>query len=227
MPRPNGTSRCTPRSSARAASRSRCRSAPRRCTAGRGGHRRALEVQGRPRRRPARRAVLPVDAPAARVAAGDPRPAGVHQQPEDRSLPGGGLHLHAERRGQGAAQGRDAARLRLCDPHRRRPPLRRRARERQDGAAAHATQERRHRRDRDAGQPHAEPRLAELRRDLARPAEDPPLRPAGGEGPQHRAGAEAVREGSAALQPQPEDAHRDRGVPQVRRRLRRRQGATI
>ena len=41
--------------------------------AGRGGHRGALEVQGGPRRRPAGRAVLPVDAAAARVAAGGPR----------------------------------------------------------------------------------------------------------------------------------------------------------
>ena len=74
----------------------------------RGRHRRALEIQGRPRRRRARRAVLPVAAPAARVAAGGPRSAGVPVEPEDRSLPGGGLHLHAARHGQGAAEGRDA-----------------------------------------------------------------------------------------------------------------------
>ena len=53
--------------------------------------------------------------------------------------------------GEGAAARRDAGRLRLRDPHRRRPPVRRRARQRQDGAAAHAAQERRHRRDRHAG----------------------------------------------------------------------------
>ncbi len=128
------------------------------------GHRRALEVQGRPRRRSARRALLPVDAPAARVAAGGPRSAGVHPEPQGRALPGGGLHLHAEGPGQGAAARRDADRLRLLDPHRRRPPVRRRARQRQDGAAAHAPQERRHRRDRHAGGAQAEPRLAELRR---------------------------------------------------------------
>ena len=118
---------------------------------GRGRHRRALEVQGRARRRPARRALLPVDAPAARVAAGSPRSAGVHPEPEGRALPGRGLHLHAEGAGEGAAARRDADRLRLRDPHRRRPPVRRRARQRQDGAAAHAPQERRHRRDRHAG----------------------------------------------------------------------------
>ena len=65
----------------------------------RGRHRRALEVQGRARRRPSRRALLPVDAAAARGAAGSARSAGVPAEPEDRPLSGGGLHLHAERRG--------------------------------------------------------------------------------------------------------------------------------
>ena len=51
-----------------------------------------------------------------------------------------------EGRGEGAAARRDAGGLRLRDPHRRRPPVRRRARQRQDGAAPHAPQERRHRR---------------------------------------------------------------------------------
>ena len=116
----------------------------------RGRHRGALEVQGRPRRRRARRAVLPLAAAAARVAAGGARSAGVPAEPEDRALPRGGLHLHAEGRGEGAAARRDAGRLRLRDPHRRRPPVRRRARQRQDGAAAHAPAQRRHRRDRHA-----------------------------------------------------------------------------
>ena len=53
-------------------------------------------------------------------------------------------------RGEGAAARRDAGRLRLRDPHRRRPPVRRRAGQRQDGAAARAAAQRRHRRD-----PHA------------------------------------------------------------------------
>ena len=44
----------------------------------------------------------------------------------------------------------DGGRLRLRDPHRRRPPVRRRARQRPHGAAAHPPQERRHRRDRHA-----------------------------------------------------------------------------
>ena len=190
------------------------------------GHRRALEVQGRPRRRSARRALLPVDAAAARVAAGGPRPAGVHPEPEARSLSGGGLHLHAERRGEGAAPRRDAGRLRVRHPHRRRPPLRRRARERQDGAAAHAPEERRHRRDRHAGDPHAEPRLAQLRGHLARAEQDPPLRPGRGEGPQHRARTPHLREGGASLRPQHEDAARERGDGEGRRGVRRRTAST-
>ena len=96
----------------------------------------------------ARRAVLPVAAAAARVAAGSPRSAGVPVEPEDRSLSRRGLHVHAARHGQGAAEGRDGDRLRVRDSHRRRPPVRRRARQRAHGAAAHPPQERRHRRDR-------------------------------------------------------------------------------
>ena len=126
----------------------------------RGRHRGALEVQGRPRRRPPRRALLPVDAPAARGAAGGPRPAGVPAEPEDRPLSRGGLHLHAEGRGAVAAARRDGGGLRVQHSHRRRQPVRRRAHQRPDGAAAHAPAERRHRRDRDAGRAQAEPRLA-------------------------------------------------------------------
>ncbi len=128
------------------------------------GHRRALEVQGRPRRRSPRRAVLPVDAPAARVPAGGARSAGVHPEPEGGSVSGGGVHVHAQGARQGVSPRRDADRFRVLDSHRRRAPVRRRARERQDGAAAHQAEERRHRRDHHGGRPQAEPRLAELRR---------------------------------------------------------------
>ena len=69
----------------------------------RGGHRRALEIQGRAARVRARRAVLPVAAAAARVAAGGARSAGVHAQPAHRAVPGGGLPLHAQGRGAIAA----------------------------------------------------------------------------------------------------------------------------
>ena len=105
----------------------------------RGRDRGALEIQGRPRRRPARRALLPVAAAAARTPAGGARSAGVHAEPEDRPLSGGGLRLHAEGRGALAAARGDAGGLRLLRPHRRRPPVRGGAHQRQDGAAAHAS----------------------------------------------------------------------------------------
>ena len=83
-----------------------------------------------------RRAVLPVAAPAARVAEGGARPAGVPAEPQDRAVPRRGLHLHPQGGGQVAAARRHAGRLRLRHPHRRRPSVRRRAGERQDGPAA-------------------------------------------------------------------------------------------
>ncbi len=55
-------------------------------------------------------------------------------------------------------------------------------------------------------EPHAEPRLAELRGDVARAQQDPALRPGGGESAQRRARTQAVREGGAPFRPQPEDA---------------------
>ena len=106
----------------------------------RGRHRGALEIQGRPSRRPPRRALLPVAATAARGAAGGPGSAGVHAEPEDRPLSGGGLHLHAQGRSAVAAARGDASGLRLRRPHRRRQPVRRRGDQRQDGAAAHRLQ---------------------------------------------------------------------------------------
>ena len=57
----------------------------------RGGHRRALEVQGGAQRRAARRPLLPVDAPAAGHPAGSARPAGVHSEPEGRAVSGRGV----------------------------------------------------------------------------------------------------------------------------------------
>ena len=58
-------------------------------------------------------------------------------------------------------RGASADRLRLRHPHRGRPPVRGRARQRQDGAAALQAEERRHRRDPDLARPQPEPRLAE------------------------------------------------------------------
>ena len=46
----------------------------------------------------------------------------VRRGHQARHLPGPGLRVHAEGRHQGPAGRRDAARLRLSDPHRRRPP---------------------------------------------------------------------------------------------------------
>ncbi len=129
------TSRCTPRSSARAACRSRSRSAPRRCTA---GPRRASPPTGSTRRgasAPRATSRLRLAAAAGRVAAGGPRPAGVHPEPQDRPLPGGGLHLHAQGEGEVAAARRDADRLRLRHSHRSRRAVRRRQGERAHGAA--------------------------------------------------------------------------------------------
>ncbi len=90
-----------------------------------GGVRRrgALDLQGG--RRQARRAEGRVAAPPARLAAGDQGPAGVRRDAQGRPVRGRGLRLHAEGRGQVARERGHAARLRLLDPHRRGPPLRR------------------------------------------------------------------------------------------------------
>ena len=56
----------------------------------------------------------------------------------------------------------------------------------------------------------AEPRLAQLRRHVAGAQQDQALHPHRGEGQEHRARAQAVREGGAALRPQPEVAGGER-----------------
>ena len=115
--------------------------------------------QGAARRAAAgRRAEAQVAAPDARLAAGAARPHGVHGDAEGRPLRRGGLRLHAQGRGQVAGRRRHAAGLRLRGPHRDRPPLRRRARQRQDRAAALRAEVRRHRRD-----PHLQARSAARR----------------------------------------------------------------
>ena len=99
---------------------------------------------------------------------------------------------------RGATRGR----FRVHRAHRRRPPVRRRAHQRPHGAAAHEAAERRHHRDRHAVRAQAEPRLADVCRDVARPQQDQ-ARPAHrGAGAQHRAGPASVRQGSAAVQSQ-------------------------
>ena len=96
------------------------------------------------------------------------RPDGVHRPAARRADRGRGLRLHAQGRGQVAGRGRDPAGLRLRDPHRRRPPLRRRARERQDRAAALRAAVGRHRRD-----PHLQARARPVAR-LAGAGQDDP-----------------------------------------------------
>ena len=91
-----------------------------------------------------------------------------------------------------------------------------RAHQRPHGAAAHATAERRHHRDRHAVRAQAEPRLADVRGDVARPQQDP-ARPAHrGADAQHRARTPPVRQGSAPLQSQSGDGAGKPGAHQVR-----------
>ncbi len=112
--------------------------------------------QGRPR--------LLLAAADPRVAAGGQGSPRVPELAEARPLPRGGLLLHAQGRGEDAAPGRLADRLRLRHPHRGRPPVRGGEGEREDGAPPLQAQERRHRRDPDHARPQAEPGLAGLHR---------------------------------------------------------------
>ena len=111
--------------------------------------------------------------------------------------------------------------LRLRRPHRRRPPVRGGAHQRQDGAAAHAAAERRHRPDQHPARPPAQPRLAVVCRHVAGAQQDQARAAGRGALPQHRVRAAAVRKGSAAVRPEPEDAARERGDGAVRRGVRR------
>ena len=74
-----------------------------------------------------------------------------------------------------------------------------------------------------AGRPPAEPRLAELRRDVARAQQDQAPDSRRGEDARRRARTQAVREGGAALRPQPEDHRRRRTVREGPDRFRGRQ----
>ena len=98
---------------------------------GRVRRRRALGLQGgagRPAVEPRRRSRLA--AAPGRSPAGDRRPGRVHAVAEDRPRAGRGLRLHAEGQGRHDADRRQPGRLRVRDPHRGRPPLHRRARQR-------------------------------------------------------------------------------------------------
>ena len=163
---------------------------PRHAPHRRGGNRRPLEVQGGPHRGRQGRPRVLLAAAAARVAAGGQGPPRVPELAQARPLPRGGVLLHPQGRGEDAAAGRLAHRLRLRHPHRGRPPVRRGARQRQDGAAALQAQERRHRGDPHLLRPQAEPRLARLHRHQQGQGQGPPL-------PQHHREA-AGRSRSAA-----------------------------
>ncbi len=146
------TARSTPPSSARAASASSCRSAPREMNEiaeyGIAAH--ALYKDGAA---PTRRALAERE-PRLSLAAAHHRAARRRRQPgrvprahQARAVPGPGLLLHAEGPADRAAARRDADRLRLCGPHRRRRHLRRRQDQRPHRAAADRAAERRRGRD--------------------------------------------------------------------------------
>ena len=158
-------------------------------------HRRALGLQGALARRGPR-----VAAAHGRLAAGHRRPERVHGDAEDRPRAGRGLRLHAEGQGHHAADGRDAGRLRVRDPHRGRSPLHRRARQRPARAARRALAVGRHRRDlHEQGRGRRpEPRLAAVRADAAGPLEDPPVVLAGA--PRRRDRHRSRRAGEGAAQ---------------------------
>ena len=94
----------------------------------RGRHRRALALQGGDEVRSRVRRQARLAPPAHGLAARRHRRDRVRRGHQARHLPGPGLRVHAQGRHQGPARRRDAARLRLPHPHRRRPPHDRRAR---------------------------------------------------------------------------------------------------
>ena len=144
---------------------------------GRVRRRRALALQARQGQ--AGRRVARLGEVADGLAAGRGRPARVHEDVPHRPLRRRGLRLHAEGRGEDAAAGRDADRLRLRRPHRRRPQDGRREGQRPHRAAPLPAEERRLRRDPhlEVG-PRAVTRLDVARGVVARAQQDPAVVPA-------------------------------------------------
>ena len=143
---------------------------PRDAPGQRGRHRRPLALQGRLEVRPRVRRQARLAAPAHGLAARRQRRDRVRRGDQARHLPGPGLRVHPEGRHQGPAGRRDAARLRLPDPHRRRPPDDRGEGQQPPRPARLPAEERRHRRDRhDEGRARPVARLDERRPDLATP----------------------------------------------------------
>ena len=160
----------------------------------RGRDRRPLALQGRHEVRPRVRRQARLAAPAARLAARRLRRDRVRRGHQARHLPGPGLRVHPEGRHQGPAGRRHAARLRVPDPHRRRPPDDRGQGQQPARAARLPAQERRHRRDRhDQGRARPVARLAERRPDQPRAREDPPMVQAQGPRREHRPRARSAR----------------------------------
>ncbi len=125
---------------------------------GRVRDRRPRDLQGGGRRgRGGRQGEDDLAAPAAREREGG-RPQAVPRGAQGRPVRGRGVRVHAQGRGQEPLGRLDPARLRLLDPHRRRPPLRRRQGERQDRAAPLPAAQRRHRRGDDRRSRAAAPR---------------------------------------------------------------------
>ena len=111
----------------------------------------------------------------------------VRRGHQARHLPRPGLRVHAQGRGEGPAGGLDAARLRVPDPHRRRPPDDRRQGQQPPGPARLQAPERRHRRDPDdEGRARPVARLAGRRQDQPRQGKDPPVVQAQGPRREHR-----------------------------------------
>ena len=116
-----------------------------------------------------------------------------------------------QRRRQGPAGRLDAARLRLPDPHRRRPSLHRREGQQPARPARLPAQERRHRRDRhDQGRARPVARLAERRPDEPCPREDPGLVQAPGARREHRPRPRVARARAPPARPQVDPVGRAR-----------------
>ena len=173
----------------------------------RGRYRRALALQGRHQVRPRVRRQARLAAPADRLAARRLGRDRVRRGHQARHLPGPGLRVHPEGRHQGPAGRRDAARLRLPHPHRRRSPDDRGEGQQPARPARLPAQERRHRRDRDdQGRARPVARLDERRPDQPRPREDPPMVQAQGPRREHRPRPRVARARAA-----PPGADVDRG----------------
>ena len=201
---------------------------PRDAPGQRGRHRRPLALQGRLEVRPRVRREARLAPPAHGVAARRlDRRDRVRRGDQARHLPGPGLRLHPEGRHQGPAGRRHPARLRLPDPHRRRPPDDRGEGQQPARAARLPAEERRHRRDRhDEGRARPVARLAEHRPDLPRPGEDPAMVQEEGPRREHRPRPRVARARAPPARPQDDPGGRHRqdrgGRPVVQLRLARR-----